>query len=465
VAVLAHDAIPGPVTFGLRRAAVLLPADAESWSNSALSRALVHELEHVRRRDWLIQLLARLVCVIYWFHPLVWTAERELLLNAERACDDAVLAHASTAGDDDATAYADQLVDLAKRLSTRHQPLLAMANRYDLAVRVRALLDARQSRGPAGAWLVATVACVAGALALAISPLRVVAQSAGVQVSGDRPRFEVVSVRPCDPSAPPVPGAGRSGGAAGASPGRLHLDCTNVWTLIRNAYVSYADGRYHAPGERRVYPMPADLPDWVSRERYTIEAKAEGEPATAVMLGPMLQGVLEERFKLKLHVEAREVPVYELVVAKGGAKLGPARLDVCVPYDMSVSPQPPLGPGKHRCNEQAQSRDQDGNYVYDYEAVTLAVFLSARGPNGIDPILGRPIVNRTGITGLVSFRWVAAADRGSADGYVSRLAREFERQFGLELREGTAKREFLVIDHVERPRLETATPLPVRGHR
>jgi uncharacterized protein (TIGR03435 family) len=234
--------------------------------------------------------------------------------------------------------------------------------------------------------------------------------------------------------------------------------------LIRSAYVTNADGQDRNAWAQRAYPMPTDLPDWVSREKYTIEAKAQGEPPTAVMLGPMLQRVLEERFKLKAHIEAREVPVYELVVASGGAKLGPPKLDVCVPYDMRVSPQPPLEAGKHRCNERAQSREPDGTYVYDYEALTLDAFLSARGPNGIDPILGRPIVNHTGITGLVSFRWVGLDDRNSqGETYRSSLAAEFRRQLGLEMRAGSAKRELLVIDHIERPTPDDRFPAPVQA--
>src|SRR6185436_4766642 len=114
-----------------------------------LTRAIVHELEHIRRADWLIQGLARTLCAAYWFHPFVWIARRQLVLEAERAADDAVLQYA------DASEYADQLVNLARRLVAAHQPFLAMANRHDLAVRIRALLDGRQPRGRAGAWLVA----------------------------------------------------------------------------------------------------------------------------------------------------------------------------------------------------------------------------------------------------------------------------------------------------------------------
>ena len=90
--------------------------------------------------------LARAVCIVYWFHPLVWIAWRRLALEAERACDDAVLGHS------EATAYADQLVGLAERLSRKARIALpAMANRADLTARVRAVLDGEHRRGRAGA--------------------------------------------------------------------------------------------------------------------------------------------------------------------------------------------------------------------------------------------------------------------------------------------------------------------------
>jgi len=141
VKVLLHGALPGPIASGMLRPAILLPPDAHTWEREDLNRALVHELEHVRRGDFVSHRLARAVCAMYWFHPLVWIAWRQLNLEAERSCDDAVL------GRSEATAYADQLVALARRLSTAAKsPILAMANHADLAIRVGAVLDSRQRR-------------------------------------------------------------------------------------------------------------------------------------------------------------------------------------------------------------------------------------------------------------------------------------------------------------------------------
>ena len=170
VEILLHEAPPGPMTCGVVNPAIVLPPDAQTWAPEDLSRALVHELEHVRRFDHPGQCVARVLCAFYWFHPLVWIAWRRLVLEAERSCDDAVL------GRSDAAAYADQLVGLARRLSlAARSPILGMANRRDLPSRVRAILDGDQPRGRAGASFVALTCAVAAVLALGLAPLRMVA--------------------------------------------------------------------------------------------------------------------------------------------------------------------------------------------------------------------------------------------------------------------------------------------------
>ena len=170
VEVLLHEALSGPVSCGVVWPTIVLPMDAQTWHADDLSRAIIHELEHVRRRDWMSQCVARAICACYWFHPLVWIARRKLVLEAERACDDAVLRRA------DAVAYADQLVTLAKRMSIPlNRPMLTMANRRDLSARVVAVLDSRQQRGRAGMLCLALVCLASVLLVAAISPLRIVA--------------------------------------------------------------------------------------------------------------------------------------------------------------------------------------------------------------------------------------------------------------------------------------------------
>ncbi|MGH9969877.1 MAG: M56 family metallopeptidase [Pyrinomonadaceae bacterium] len=172
VEVLVHEDIPAPLTCGVWRPAVILPTEARDWSEAYLRRALVHELEHVRRSDWLVQLVARATCAGYWFHPLVWVAWRRLCLEAERACDDAVVQNAERAD------YAEQLLLLAQQISNSHaHPALGMANRSDLSTRVFALLDGSQRRGRVGLIAAAVAMSVASILVLAIAPVRAVSRS------------------------------------------------------------------------------------------------------------------------------------------------------------------------------------------------------------------------------------------------------------------------------------------------
>lgn len=172
VDLLLHEGISGPAGCGLMRPTVMLPPDAQTWKEDDLRRAIIHELEHIRRGDWVSQCITRVVCACYWFHPLVWMAWRQFALEAERACDDAVLRSGEP------TAYADQLVMLAERMSTAPKgSLLPMANRTHLKTRVVAVLDHGQQRGRASRLSVA-LACVASTLLVTmLSPLRIVLAS------------------------------------------------------------------------------------------------------------------------------------------------------------------------------------------------------------------------------------------------------------------------------------------------
>src|SRR5437868_9986024 len=181
------------------------------------------------------------------------------------------------------------------------------------------------------------------------SVLFVIVAVALASAQSARPAFEVVSVKPCDPNRPlPDPARGR-GNPVVATPARLHVDCQSAYRLIGTAYITYANGRLNRLAARPTlepFIYSPDLPEWARKDLFTVEATAAGEPPPAgVMQGPMLQAVLEDRFKVKIHRETREVPIQELVVAKGGAKVTPCRPGTCVPYDTTVSPQPPLEPG------------------------------------------------------------------------------------------------------------------------
>lgn len=168
--VVASPDVAVPLTFGFRRSTIVVPDAAREWSADELTRALRHELEHVRREDWLLQLAVRVACAVYWPHPLVWTAWRRFCLEAERACDDAVIGFSEPA------AYAGQLVSLARNLRGFNPvPALGMASRSKLALRVNAILDPTQRRGPHGQWSAAIVMVLLLALIVGVAPARLIA--------------------------------------------------------------------------------------------------------------------------------------------------------------------------------------------------------------------------------------------------------------------------------------------------
>lgn len=183
-----------PMTWGIRRPVVLLPADADRWPADRRRGVLLHELAHVRRHDVLTQLVARLACAVYWFHPLVWIAAAQLRVERERACDDQVLCAGARASE-----YAGHLLELARSLRVAPATSLAsvaMARRSQLATRLLDVLDAGRRRDGVSpgtmvpAWL--TLAAIVLPLAAAspaptAAPAPVVSmQEAG---SGQEPTF------------------------------------------------------------------------------------------------------------------------------------------------------------------------------------------------------------------------------------------------------------------------------------
>src|SRR6267154_1319799 len=153
-----------PMTWGIRRPAILLPAEANDWTPERRRDVLLHELAHVKRHDFLIQLIARIACAVYWFHPLVWLAATRLREERERACDDHVLRAGATP-----SAYASHLLEIARGLRAARATSLAsvaMARPAQLATRLIDVLDTGRSRDTLSAraalpaWLVAIAVVV-----------------------------------------------------------------------------------------------------------------------------------------------------------------------------------------------------------------------------------------------------------------------------------------------------------------
>ena len=437
VAVFVHDEDTAPLTCGIARPAILLPAAAAQWSDGDLERALVHELEHVRRADWPVYITARIVCALYWFHPLVWIAWRRLGLEAERACDDAVVRVA------DRTEYAQQLVTLARtRIRPSAVPLLSMAGRSDLSARIAAVLDEAQVRGRLGRRRAAIILAAAGVLAAAVGPLRAqTTQGAAVQ---NAPAFDVVSIRENK--------SGESSQTMRRQPGgRLIINNLPLRMLIMNAY-GLQEGQL------------VGVPDWIDSARYDVTAVASGEfavtePGTVGPLNLMMQRMLVDRFRLAVHTETRELPIYALTLARSDGRLGPrirtAAIDCQAAMNAmlkqmqsggatSAPPQrPDGGPG---CG----MRMGPGSQLTAGGASMAALARLLAVP------VGRLVLDRTGLNGGFDFDLEFTADPAAGappapDTGAPSMFTALEEQLGLKLRADRAPVEVLVIDGVERP--------------
>ena len=164
-----------PVTWGLLRPVVAIPSSATPWSEDGDRRRIVllHELAHVASLDWAFNLVARIVCALFWFHPAAWWLARRLRDDCELACDDRVIGAGVRRSD-----YAELLVDAADRFLPR-SPALALARRTGLRARLAAILDGRQVATPLGRrWIMAaalsTCVVVVPASAVQLAPSRAV---------------------------------------------------------------------------------------------------------------------------------------------------------------------------------------------------------------------------------------------------------------------------------------------------
>lgn len=163
------------VTWGFAHPKIILPASARDWSHERVRIVLRHELAHVRRGDWVAQLLGELLRAIYWFNPLVWIVCRKLRDESEHACDDAVLK-----GGIDGSEYAAELLELARTLSApggQWLPAPAMARPSSLEGRVRAMLHASLNRTPVDRPRKLMTLGASVALAIAVAGFQVSAQS------------------------------------------------------------------------------------------------------------------------------------------------------------------------------------------------------------------------------------------------------------------------------------------------
>ena len=368
----------------------------------------------------------------------------------------------------------------------RKSPIMAIAIRADLATRISALLDSRQRRGRAGTLSVAAACAAALVLVLMMPPLTLVAAPQAQRTQTNPPEVAapqtLALVSPVPAQAPPAPAAAAARVPADPTsapvPRKLEFEVASVKPVnpgvaccppqIDSARFAYTTTLHDLIGQayRAFFPCPTKAdsgdcafpgaPPWIYKDRFAIEAKLpEGFPAYSrsqfmggqtPQLNQMLQALLEDRFKLKVHWEARTIPIFALTVAKTGPKVKP----LADPEPGRVSSGPGGGVTKRLPN---------GNTLSTLNVVDSSMQGFA---DSLGEFMDRPVVDRTGLKGNFGFKveWESEPDApsNSGPGMIGRMMHAgpamftaIEELLGLKLESTKGPVEVLVIDHVEQP--------------
>ncbi len=444
---LSSASCAAPVTVGLLRPRVILPECWREWPQVQLDAVLTHERAHARRRDPLFQWLALFNRALFWFHPLAWWLERKLSALAEEACDAAVLERGH-----DPREYSEYLLDLARavqRAGTRVNVVaVGMPGSY-LPQRVKKIIDGVRAPRISPIRMACTaVACAIPAALFAAGtlgrlqpnfppklplpappqlPAVVLAQVPTVTPAAPRPRptqpaasaplaFEVVSVRP-------VSSGGGRGGMLNTTPGRVIGERVTGSMLIEQAY-----------GLNYTQSEVIGAPGWLQTEKYDMEGKADGNPSKDQLMF-MVQTALADRFKLKVHREAKEGPAYALVVAKNGPKIHQVQEGDPQPSGPTPPPGTNILPIGGRMPMSVFARFLSGPMG--------TLLLDKTNPPQGRSKASRPVIDKTGLEGLYDFSLVAAPD----DDFLTVV----QEQLGLKLEPTKAPIDVLIIDHIEKP--------------
>jgi len=469
-----------PGVFGIFKPVLLLPEGiAERLSRAQLESVLAHEYCHARRRDNLTMALHMFVEAVFWFHPLVWFIKLRLVAEQEQACDEEVLRLGG-----EPAAYAESILRICEFCIESPLPCVSGVTGSDLKRRVARIMS-NEIGETLNHWR--KLGLLSAGLAAFAIPVVVGMFNASPAQNHTRPAntpaWEVVSIKPCAPSNV-GDGPGQRGGNGDGPPIRFSADrmtmrCQSTKRLVRSAYLEYGNGVdvSSRPGgffrDMAIAAYVANItpiegaPDWMDSDRYTIEAKAEKPVDRGMMRGPMLQALLEDRFKLKLHWENRDIPLLALTVAKGGPKLKPHQEGSCAYHpapDLTSLPKEPatLPPGQRYCEFSGGLRGPTATHMLTLaEGLTITEFIKTLMISHDN----KPIVDRTGLTGKFDFNLVFALDPEARKNFAELTGRQeseldsgplfvdaVEEQLGLKLQPTKGPWEHLIIDHMEKPK-------------
>jgi beta-lactamase regulating signal transducer with metallopeptidase domain len=158
------------VTCGLLRPRILIPSGTANWTEARIVSVLRHELAHVRRFDWPLQMTSQMLRILLWFNPLAWIVCARLRFESECACDDLAI----SAGIDNVT-YANDLLAVARQMNAQTDAwssAIGMAERSSLQRRFVAMLDPSTNRQPLTSRIRLAIVVVFMSLVLPLSVLQ-----------------------------------------------------------------------------------------------------------------------------------------------------------------------------------------------------------------------------------------------------------------------------------------------------
>jgi len=420
-----------PGVFGIRKPVLLLPEGITRYlSQDQLETVVAHELCHVRRRDNLTAAIHMLVEAIFWFYPPVWWIRTRLIEERERACDEAVLQAGSAAH-----VYAESILNVCKFYVGSALACASGVTGSNLNKRITRILSDHTVRqlGWSRKLLLASAGAAALSVPIAIGLLhatRTWAQ-ATIAISKDLPRFEVATVKPS------------------MSDGWVTTKFTPDGIQIRNAplilIIRQATGLLNSNDDQVI-----GAPAWAKTEKYDIDAKVSEsdvprlDKLSRMERNEMMQSVLVDRFNFAAHRETKELPVYELVVAKGGPKLKEAVPGDTYPNGLKDD-QGQSSPGTMRV----------GLGAVDCQAIPITALAEI-----LTQLAGRTVVDKTGLTSKydITLRWSPedshpTSDAGGAgsDGTDVDFLTAIQEQLGLKLIPAKGPVNALVVDHIEKP--------------
>jgi uncharacterized protein (TIGR03435 family) len=454
VPVLSTPELLEPGIFGIFRPVLLLPEGiSDRLSVPHLKSIIAHELCHVRRRDNLAAAVHMVVEAIFWFHPLVWWIESRMVEERERACDEEVLRLGS-----EPVVYAESILKTCQFYLESPLACVSGITGSDLKKRmVRIMTHSFAERlSFSRKLLLAFVAALVIAVPVLFGLANASQNSTESQTNnGPLPTFEVASVKPNHS------GDGRV--QIGNTPGAFRAINVTPRMLIEFAY-NIKD------------PELSGGPSWINSERYDIDAKVADAPDNRQKLDAedlelasqqrrlMLQSLLADRFKLTVTRETKDLPIYNLIVAKGGPKFHETTTPLPDPAAAPPEPPRPGQPLRDRGIRVGFGRGQ-----LDMNGAPMKAFA-----NALSDQLGRNVVDKTELKGNydLSLKFTPEVGQGGfffggrpggpdgrpagdapppPDSSGPSIFTALQEQLGLKLESTKGPVETLVISSIERP--------------